>query len=202
MARELRVPRQDRSTRTRERIAEAARTCFARNGYDSTQAKDIAHEAGVSVGTFYEYFRDKGNAFALVLDGFYSELDSLDLEGCLTSDDGPDRFAGLLSALRSWADAFGHLFVDFSTLATRDVAFEESLARLGARIERRIRDALESTVLRDRTDRAANAAQLVYTLAEAVLVRTASELDETASRSLLGEAAICLDAYIRASLQR
>ena len=70
MAREPRVPQQKRSERTRSRIATAARDCFSRDGYDQTQAKDIAKAAGVSVGTFYEYFRDKADVFRTVLDDF------------------------------------------------------------------------------------------------------------------------------------
>ncbi len=55
----IRVPQQARSRRTRERILEAAGHCFERLGYDETTTAEIAREAGIAVGSVYDYFRDK-----------------------------------------------------------------------------------------------------------------------------------------------
>lgn len=43
------------------RILEAAATLFRAVGYDSARIEDIAEMAGVSVGTFYNYFKNKGD---------------------------------------------------------------------------------------------------------------------------------------------
>lgn len=43
------------------RILEAATTLFRKGGYDSARIEDIADMAGVSVGTFYNYFQNKGD---------------------------------------------------------------------------------------------------------------------------------------------
>ncbi len=43
-------------------ILRATLRCFARRGFDATTLQDIAREAGVAVGTFYLYFRDKSAA--------------------------------------------------------------------------------------------------------------------------------------------
>lgn len=43
------------------RILEAATTLFRKVGYDSARIEDIAEMAGVSVGTFYNYFKNKGD---------------------------------------------------------------------------------------------------------------------------------------------
>jgi AcrR family transcriptional regulator len=43
------------------RILEAATTLFRAVGYDSARIEDIAEMAGVSVGTFYNYFKNKGD---------------------------------------------------------------------------------------------------------------------------------------------
>lgn len=59
LPREPRVPRQARSRRTRERILEAAVSCFETRGFDETTTAQIAREAGVAVGTLYGYFTDK-----------------------------------------------------------------------------------------------------------------------------------------------
>ncbi len=58
-----RVPQQKRGIETRNRIVEAARVLFSRDGYHGTNAKEITAEAGVSVGSFYAYFKDKKELF-------------------------------------------------------------------------------------------------------------------------------------------
>ncbi len=50
---------QDRAARTQRAILESARRCINQHGYDNTPVKEIAAEAGVSVGSIYEHFRDK-----------------------------------------------------------------------------------------------------------------------------------------------
>jgi len=197
MAKSTRTPRQDRSTRTRERILQSARTCFATNGYDATQAKDIAREAGVSIGSFYEYFQNKAAAFQVVLDEFYAAFDSLQLERFLSGGSGEEDFTALLKTLRDWALSFGHLFADFYTLAVRDPVFEESLRRFETRIETRIEIALIASVFSKQPTLAPQAARLFYTITEALLLKFVTEPDPDAANSLLQEASICLNAYVR-----
>ena len=58
-ARPVRVPQQERSRRTRQRIVEAAAQCFEARGYDDTTTAEIARQAGLAVGSVYDYFQDK-----------------------------------------------------------------------------------------------------------------------------------------------
>lgn len=48
-----------KAARTRAALLEAAFDEFVRAGYRSTSVQDIHEAAGVSIGTFYQYFRDK-----------------------------------------------------------------------------------------------------------------------------------------------
>jgi AcrR family transcriptional regulator len=57
-----------KAERTRARLLEAARDVFKDHDYLSTSATDIADRAGVSLGTFYQYFSDL-NGIVLVLAG-------------------------------------------------------------------------------------------------------------------------------------
>ena len=57
--REIRIPKQARSRRTRERTLEAASACFEELGYDETTTAEIAKRAGIAVGSVYDYFTDK-----------------------------------------------------------------------------------------------------------------------------------------------
>jgi TetR/AcrR family transcriptional repressor of mexJK operon len=54
-----RVPQQARSREKRAEILKAAARLFGERGYAGTTSDDIAQAAGVSVGTFYNYFRNK-----------------------------------------------------------------------------------------------------------------------------------------------
>jgi len=58
-----RIPQQKRSIETKKRILVAAKDQFAKNGFHGTNAKEIAAAAGVSVGSFYSYFKDKKELF-------------------------------------------------------------------------------------------------------------------------------------------
>ena len=52
-------PLQERSRRTVERILDAAARIFHEQGYAGATTNDIAAEAGVSVGSLYQYFPNK-----------------------------------------------------------------------------------------------------------------------------------------------
>ena len=78
--RELRVPQQARSRRTREKVLEAAIECFERAGYDDTTTAMIAAEAGIAVGTLYGYFRHKRQILLELLDHTVAELVELTIE--------------------------------------------------------------------------------------------------------------------------
>jgi len=61
------MPIQERGRRTREKIVAAGEKLFGRRGFYDTDAKEIAREAGVAVGSFYAYFNDKRELFVEVL---------------------------------------------------------------------------------------------------------------------------------------
>ncbi|HEX9036088.1 MAG TPA: TetR/AcrR family transcriptional regulator [Ktedonobacterales bacterium] len=54
-----RTPRQARSLRTRDSLLRAAAELFVARGYAGVTADEIAAAAGVSVGAFYNYYRNK-----------------------------------------------------------------------------------------------------------------------------------------------
>lgn len=54
-----RAPRQARSREKRAELLNYAEALFVERGYAATTADDIARAAGYSVGTFYNYFRNK-----------------------------------------------------------------------------------------------------------------------------------------------
>jgi AcrR family transcriptional regulator len=56
-----------KSELTRERIFEAAISCFENFGYKKTSIDEIAQSAGVGRGTVYIYFKDKDDLFLEIL---------------------------------------------------------------------------------------------------------------------------------------
>jgi AcrR family transcriptional regulator len=60
--------RQPRKRATRQRMIDAARQIFERDGYGKAVVVDIAVAAGVSRATFYLHFQKKSDVFLAVLD--------------------------------------------------------------------------------------------------------------------------------------
>jgi AcrR family transcriptional regulator len=65
----------------RQQIVDAARVCFARNGFHTTSMQDVIKEAGLSVGAVYRYFDSKEALIQAVAEQvvglIVGELDSL-----------------------------------------------------------------------------------------------------------------------------
>jgi AcrR family transcriptional regulator len=72
-------PRQVRAEQTRKSLLTAGLQTFSKCGYHGATAKDIAAEAGQSIGTFYRYFEDKKALFLEVC----RELENRMLDGIL-----------------------------------------------------------------------------------------------------------------------
>lgn len=59
MNNDVRIPKQKRSIRKKEKIIEAGWKLITKNGYFNTNTAEIAKKAGVSTGIVYQYFNDK-----------------------------------------------------------------------------------------------------------------------------------------------
>ena len=66
--RSRREPQQVRSRETVERLLDAAREVLLRRGWDGATTNHIAAAAGVSPGSFYQYFADKEAILGEVVD--------------------------------------------------------------------------------------------------------------------------------------
>ncbi len=72
----------------RERLVAALKTEFAANSFDSASVDRITQRAGVSKGSFYQYFLDKHDAY------LFAVRDSLERRVALTDDLGEDASFG------------------------------------------------------------------------------------------------------------
>lgn len=60
-------PKTEKGEKTLNKIIEGAEKVFRDKGYNGSTVKNISKEAGVSVGTFYIYFKDKKSIYDYLL---------------------------------------------------------------------------------------------------------------------------------------
>src|SRR3954466_12576098 len=65
---EARGRREARKGQNRAKLLDAARRVFAEKGLGEATARDIVRETDLASGTFYNYFRDKEDAFQALLE--------------------------------------------------------------------------------------------------------------------------------------
>lgn len=84
----VRKPVQSRAFETRAAIVRAAGQVLARRGYAGATTNHVAARAGVSIGTLYEYFRDKDQLVLAAVTEHLAEGESLIAAraGALASD--------------------------------------------------------------------------------------------------------------------
>ena len=73
-------PQQERSRRKRDALLQSALALFAERGYEGTSIEDIAHHAGVAVGSFYQHFASKQQILLVLMDRLLQEASMLTLE--------------------------------------------------------------------------------------------------------------------------
>ena len=94
-----RIPVQARSRATVEAIRGGTRRVLASRGYAGTTTNHIAEAAGVSIGSFYQYFADKDAAVAAYAEQFAQETLTFAAEHVAQSDGTGTPVAAWLTAL-------------------------------------------------------------------------------------------------------
>jgi AcrR family transcriptional regulator len=70
----VREPVQKRGKEKKAAIIVTARRLFNERGYDAVTSNLIARESGVSIGTFYSYFKDKKGVFLEVARDYFDDV--------------------------------------------------------------------------------------------------------------------------------
>jgi AcrR family transcriptional regulator len=96
----------------REAIVHAAERVFSRRGFYETRMADIAKEAGVGVGTLYNYFDSKEVVFSELLRGLHTELRET-VKTAASSEDPLERLRQIVGSALSVLGDKGHLFAVF-----------------------------------------------------------------------------------------
>lgn len=66
----VREPKQKRAIENKRVLVAAAKKLFVEKGYLNTSSNEIVKEAGLSIGTFYSYYKDKKAIFMEILEEY------------------------------------------------------------------------------------------------------------------------------------
>ena len=120
----IRIPQQERSRKTKARILKSAEDLFSKKGFHKTNSKEIAKHAGVAVGNFYAYFKNKKAVLLELLEGHNQQvidsiltfLESRDL----TTDDPRDFFVSMIESILKAHDHLPDYHKDITPLIHGD----------------------------------------------------------------------------------
>jgi AcrR family transcriptional regulator len=128
--------------RRRRHIEDAALRLFSKNGFNGVGLRDLAREAGVSLGNIYNYFPSKEPIFAAIVDRLYADFASSTepLAAFLRSKNVVDDLLELGAVMRQMVERHRSyltlVYVDIAELGGKHV--RPHYAKLAARF----RDAL------------------------------------------------------------
>ena len=128
--------------RNRRRILDAARELYARQGLGVT-LNDVAHHAGVGVGTVYRRFRDKGQLLDELFEEQVGELVALMEDGLADPDPwrGFTRYVTRNLELQARDRAFREILLYTPQGTERLGQVRQRLFPLGSRLVQRAKDA-------------------------------------------------------------
>ena len=120
-----------KAARTREALMAAAYQVLTNQGYQATSVTDIATAAGVGVGTFYQYFRDRAGIMAALVGDAVVEM-----FGARNRWDAADGLPGVIrlvtSFVRTYAGtaAFQRLWEEVTHVDAELAALRRDVTRL------------------------------------------------------------------------
>lgn len=131
-----RTLRDEQKENTRQKLLAAARRLFGEKGYGATTIDDIVEEAGASRGTYYLYFKNKGEIVTELTEEYTAATESLLPELAALGD--PSR-----ADLRNWLSKYVDLVI------THQVTIRASIQAEGGAPEMRAANDRRMTTFRD-----------------------------------------------------
>jgi AcrR family transcriptional regulator len=135
--------------RNQRRIEAAALRVFTRQGYHGTSVRDIAREAGVSIGNLYNYYRTKEALFVAVVRHYEERIEELRRKALAPIDDAfsARELARLARAIREIVydnpDYWRLMYIDVIEFGSRHFAptFRSLALHLKRRLGKKLRAA-------------------------------------------------------------
>ncbi|MBN1883610.1 MAG: TetR/AcrR family transcriptional regulator [Deltaproteobacteria bacterium] len=194
-----RNPVQDRGIKTKQKLIETGKEIFSKHGFHDITADEIAHSAGLSVGTFYAYFIDKQDIFFAVLDDYLMEFDRIISEGiqnflAITDADISTTLTNIVRLVFKEHKKSSFFMKEFIKMSLSD---EEVNRRLHI-MDMRVRDVLTENLLAIGIDekRAVSISFVIYYALEGVIHKIALDDEEVDENAVLLELTSLLSGYI------
>jgi AcrR family transcriptional regulator len=137
------VPAGPKARRTRAQLIAAATTEFAEQGFQNTSVAQIAERAGVSLGTFYQYFRNRDEVLAAMVNAQLDGIRTAQGEGWHVRDGA----AGLERVLLVYVQAYTRA-IDMSRVWESVSQTEPEMIELRREAGRRITEGFARELLR------------------------------------------------------
>lgn len=119
-----RIPQQERSRETKQNILKAGMQLFSEKGFYKTNSKEIAREAGVSIGSFYLYFKNKKDLFKeLLLDyhrKIHSVLENIEIENFIKAGGKKEFLLYLINKLIESHEIYPQFHQELHVMAQSD----------------------------------------------------------------------------------
>jgi AcrR family transcriptional regulator len=186
------APKRARGVQRVAELLDAAAALFAENGYDTTTMTQIAHRAGASIGSLYQFFPSK-EVLAEALFGRYVERVASLLEDLAKRAPGlspihlADKLVDLMLDVRSDRDATAALSSSVSGIVERRKPLRGATRRQIAAILRAANPGL-------REKAAAEAAAMIAHVLK--IVPTLAKEEEDGGQAIVAQARKMLAAYI------
>jgi AcrR family transcriptional regulator len=132
-----------KKARTRQRLVDAARTVFNADGFYDSKLSDIPPEAGLSTGTFYNYFTSKEEIFQAVMVDVLAELQEIRTERNIATRRRP--VDSIREANRTYLQGYrrnARLMADCNALARMNPAIREIKDQIDSVFETRLATAI------------------------------------------------------------
>jgi AcrR family transcriptional regulator len=147
-----RLTREDRKSQTRDRILEAARDLFLRQGFHATSLEQIAAEAGFTKGAVFSNFEGKADLFLALIDERTSErigaMDNALARRSRTMEEEARSAARAYMRTAHRPPEWSVLLTEFWAHACRDPNLRRQLAARHERVLTAIAESIEAVVAR------------------------------------------------------
>ncbi len=195
-----RDPVQKRALVTREKILKAGEYLFSRRGYFRTNSRDIAKRAGVAIGSFYVYFKDKKEVLLETLERHNTEVlrrvkEYLE-KNSLGPADGKGRMMKLIEAvidahliLPDYHEEIVSLMHTDSTIRAMMKRYTEESIEITYQLLVRVKDTLQVRDLR-------TSAEIITIFVEEIVHRIVFEGKMDDRNRIAGEAAVMISRYL------
>ncbi|MFN8527685.1 MAG: TetR/AcrR family transcriptional regulator [Anaerolineae bacterium] len=164
--------RTPKAERTRKLIITTAFDLFASRGYEATTMRDIAQEAGLSLGLAYRYFESKESLLLVLYEQM--SIETAEAIAALPPATIAERFTNLMSARLEAAaphrDLFGVLFGAIMTPGSNATLLGNGASSMRARTQAAFIDLVNGSTDKPRAELAADLGKLLNVLHFAVIL--------------------------------